>query len=188
MDVLRGRWAPTPSGFLHAGNARSALLAWLSVRARGGEFLWRLEDLDPPRVLKGAAEQALDDLEWLGLDWDAGGGLPGPAAPYEQSARSEHYEAALQRLADLGRLFPCELSRKELRDIARAPHGPSGAAYPPHLRPKDLDPAWYRSFLATPGRDAGKPPAALRFLVDEGITRFNDGVYGPQAQDVAAAV
>src|SRR5262245_65674861 len=84
----RGRYAPSPTGMIHAGNARTALAAWLSARSRGGSFVWRLEDLDPPRVVPGVAEAQLADLAWLGLDWDEGPDVGGPHAPYEQSRRS----------------------------------------------------------------------------------------------------
>ncbi|MEM8997566.1 MAG: glutamate--tRNA ligase family protein, partial [Acidobacteriota bacterium] len=185
MHAPRGRWAPTPSGFLHVGNARSALLAWLSIRSAGGRFLYRLEDLDPPRVLGGAAEQAEDDLRWLGLDWDEGGGLDGPRGPYEQSRRSDRYESALGRLAADGRLFPCHRTRRELRDIASAPHGPGGPAYPPRLRPAELEPDWYDAFVGT---EPGEGAAALRFRVDPGVVTFRDGLFGECRQDVAAEV
>lgn len=183
VPTPRGRWAPTPSGLLHVGNARSALLAWLSVRSRGGSFLWRLEDLDPPRVLAGAAEQSLDDLAWLGLDWDEGPDLGGPHAPYEQSRRSHLYDEALLRLAKGGRLFPCRLSRKDLRRLASAPHGPSGTPYPASLRPTDLAPGWYRAFL----RDEN-PDAALRFRVHGRPVRFMDRLFGERSERVAETV
>src|SRR6478672_10750239 len=95
----RGRYAPSPTGMIHVGNARTALAAWLSARSRGGAFVWRLEDLDPPRVVPGMAEAQMADLAWLGLDWDEGPDVGGPFAPYAQSARSAHYEEALRRLA-----------------------------------------------------------------------------------------
>src|SRR5438105_14365169 len=85
-----GRLAPSPTGAQHLGNARTYLIAWLSVRSRGGKVILRLEDIDSPRVKPGAAEQALEDLRWLGLDWDEG--------PIVQTLRLGHYEAALQRL------------------------------------------------------------------------------------------
>ena len=119
----RGRYAPSPTGMIHAGNARTALAAWLSARSRGGSFVWRLEDLDPPRVVPGMAEAQLADLAWLGLDWDEGPDIGGPHAPYEQSRRSAFYEEALARLAEAERLFPCRLSRKDLQAVASAPHG-----------------------------------------------------------------
>src|SRR5688572_32508719 len=103
----RGRYAPSPTGMIHVGNARTALAAWLSVRSRGGSFVWRLEDLDPPRVVPGMAEAAMEDLAWLGLDWDEGPDVGGSHVPYVQSERSAVYEEALAGLAASGRLFPC---------------------------------------------------------------------------------
>jgi glutamyl-tRNA synthetase len=180
----RGRTAPTPSGALHVGNARTALLAWLSVRARGGKFLWRVEDLDPPRVVAEAAEAALRDLAWLGLDWDEGPDRGGPHAPYRQSERWELYRAALNRLAAAGHLFPCRRSRRELAEIATAPHGSSGEVpYPASLRPRDLAADWYERLRA--GRDPG---AALRFRVEPGPVSFTDRVFGGQSEDPAETV
>ncbi|HEU5115712.1 MAG TPA: glutamate--tRNA ligase family protein, partial [Isosphaeraceae bacterium] len=142
--VVRGRYAPSPTGLIHLGNARTALAAWLSVRSQGGVFVWRLEDLDAPRVVPGTAEAAMEDLAWLGLDWDEGPDVGGPHTPYRQSERSGFYEAALNRLAEVGRIFPCRVSRKDLLELSSAPHGSEGLPpYPPELRPSDLDPDWY---------------------------------------------
>ncbi|MEO1087312.1 MAG: glutamate--tRNA ligase family protein, partial [Acidobacteriota bacterium] len=114
-----------------------------------------------------------------------GGVRGGPRGPYEQSGRAEHYEAALRRLADDGRLFPCHRTRRELRDIASAPHGPGGSAYPAHLRPADLKPDWFSVFVdAEPGSRA----AALRFRVEPGVVTFQDGLFGAVSQDVAEEV
>jgi glutamyl-tRNA synthetase len=104
---------------IHVGNARTALAAWLSARSRGGVFVWRLEDLDPPRVVPGMAAAQMADLAWLGLDWDEGPDVGGSFAPYAQSQRSAVYEEALRRLAAAGRLFPCRLSRKDLQSPER---------------------------------------------------------------------
>src|ERR1043165_5613616 len=101
---LRGRYAPSPTGPIHVGNARTALAAWLSVRSRGGAFVYRLEDLDLPRVVPGMAEAQREDLRWLGLDWDEGPDVGGPHAPYAQSERFALYEEALRKLAAAGRL------------------------------------------------------------------------------------
>src|SRR6202140_1799495 len=122
----RGRYAPSPTGPVHVGNARSALAAWLSVRRRGGIFVWREEDLDPPRVIPGMAAEQRADLAWLGLDWDEGPDAGGPYGPYRQSQRSALYEAALAELAAAGRLFPCRRSRRDLAGLASARHGPPG--------------------------------------------------------------
>ena len=175
----RGRYAPSPTGLLHLGNARTALAAWLSVRARGGVFVWRPEDLDGPRVVPGMAEAALRDLAWLGLDWDEGPD-DGPHAPYQQSLRFGHYEAALAHLARTGHLFPCQRSRRDLQTLATAPHGLDGLPpYPRAWRPATLAPGWY---------DQLPPDAALRFRVPDGVTCFDDLLQGRVCEDTAARV
>jgi len=87
--MLCGRFAPTPSGALHLGNARTALLAWLHTRRAGGRFILRIEDIDRARSRPHLAEQAIEDLRWLGLDWDEGPGAGGPHGPYYQYEREE---------------------------------------------------------------------------------------------------
>ena len=184
----RGRYAPSPTGAIHVGNARTALAAWLSARAQGGAFVWRLEDLDGPRVVPGMAEAARRDLAWLGLDWDEGpdaetGVDRGPHAPYHQSARGAHYEAALERLARAGRLFPCRRSRRDLAGLASAPHGPDhgpdGAPpYPRAWRPGALPEGWL----------GAATDCALRFRVDDGLVCFDDRVRGRVCEDTAADV
>lgn len=133
-SALRGRFAPSPTGALHLGNARTALLAWLSARGQGGAFVMRVEDLDGPRTVPSAVLGNLAELRWLGLDWDEGPDVGGPYAPYLQSQRDHHYQAALDRLAEAGLLADDWLSRKELRELASAPHGPSGPVYGPAER------------------------------------------------------
>lgn len=113
--MLRGRYAPSPTGPLHLGNLRTALLAWLCARAVGGGFFLRMEDLDLPRVRPGAATQLLADLRWLGLDWDEGPDVGGPYGPYTQSARQAIYQAALARLRAHDLVYPCYCTRAELR-------------------------------------------------------------------------
>src|SRR5262245_12837202 len=110
--IARGRYAPSPTGTTHLGNASTALLAWLSVRSKGGVFVLRMEDLDRPRVVAGSAERILRDLLWLGIDFDEGGDRGGPCAPYEQSARGGSYGAAFERLRSDGRGYPCFRSRQ----------------------------------------------------------------------------
>lgn len=168
---------------IHVGNARTALAAWLSVRSRGGRFVWRLEDLDVPRVVPGMAEAQLEDLAWLGLDWDEGPDVGGPHAPYAQSERSAFYEEALRRLAEVGRLFPCRLSRKDLQAMASAPHGGEEAPYPAALRPVRLDPDWFERL-----RGAERPDAAIRFLVQDRPVTFADRIQGPVTERVDLAV
>jgi glutamyl-tRNA synthetase len=174
----RGRYAPSPTGLLHVGNARTALVAWLSVRSRGGTFVWRVEDLDPPRIVPGAADAAAVDLAWLGLDWDEDPQSGGPFAPYVQSERSDVYEAALRMLHEAGRLFPCSLSRREIASISSAPQpGEEEAPYPAAARPAALDRDWYE-------RVAERGGAALRFRVDDAPVRFVDRIHGDKEERV----
>ncbi len=183
-NAVRGRYAPSPTGLIHLGNARTALASWLSIRRQNGVYVWRLEDLDLPRVASGMAEAAREDLSWLGLDWDEGPDRGGPYAPYRQSERLPFYEAALVHLHAAGRLFPCRLSRKDLQGLASAPHGPQGAApYPASLRPRDLDPGWFEALQADPA-----PEAALRFRVDDNPVCFHDKVYGLIEERVGRSV
>jgi glutamyl-tRNA synthetase len=124
-----GRFAPSPTGDLHLGNARTALLAWARARREGQRFVMRVEDIDGPRTVPHAVEGNLAELRWLGLEWDEGPDVGGPHAPYRQSERATHYQAALEALAATCDLFPCYLSRRDLRDVASAPHGPTGPVY-----------------------------------------------------------
>ena len=137
-----------------------------------------------PRVVPGMAALQMEDLAWLGLDWDEGPDIGGPDAPYEQSHRFLLYEEALERLAAAGRLFPCRRSRKDLQALASAPHGPEGGTpYPASYRPQSLDPGWYES-LCRPE----KPDAALRFLVDDRPVVWRDRVFGEQVERVDRTV
>src|SRR5688572_24539536 len=130
-DRRRGRYAPSPTGQLHLGSARTALVAWLRARSTGGAFVLRMEDLDPPRVVPGAAEAILDDLSWLGLDWDEGPDVGGAFGPYVQSQRLARYDEALDRLSAAGLVYPCTCTRREIQ-IASAPHAEDdeGPRYP----------------------------------------------------------
>ena len=121
MEV-RGRFAPTPSGRMHLGNLLAALLAWLDVRSAGGKLILRIEDLDTQRTSRSFAAQLMDDLRWLGLDWDEGGLEPG----YTQSRRTAYYEEAFHHLEEKGLIYPCYCSRTE-RMAASAPHREDGA-------------------------------------------------------------
>jgi glutamyl-tRNA synthetase len=166
--MIIGRYAPSPTGRLHLGNARTALLAWLQVRAAGGRFVLRVEDLDPQRSRPEHEQRQLDELRWLGLDWDEGPDVGGAHGPYRQSERGELYEAALARLDR----FACTCTRRELREVASAPHG-AEAVYPGTCRER----------ASHPGR-----PAALRWRVPAGVVCFEDLIAGRRCQDVAAEV
>lgn len=126
-----GRLAPSPTGAQHVGNARTYLLAWLSIRSRGGRIVLRIEDIDSPRVKSGAAEQAVEDLQWLGLDWDEGPDSGGPHAPYVQTQRRALYGEAFARLLAAERIYPCSCTRSDVAAAASAPHaGQEGPVYP----------------------------------------------------------
>ena len=120
-----GRFAPSPSGRIHLGNILCCLLAWLSARQKGGKVVLRIEDLDTARCPQRYAEQMLEDLRWLGLDWDEGPETGGPDGPYFQSRRTALYQAALERLEALGLVYPCFCTRAELH-AASAPHREDG--------------------------------------------------------------
>lgn len=121
MEV-RGRFAPTPSGRMHLGNLLTALLAWLDVRSVGGELVLRIEDLDTQRTSGAYAQQLMEDLRWLGLDWDEGGLKPA----YMQRHRTAYYEHAFHILEEKGLVYPCYCTRSE-RMAASAPHRDDGS-------------------------------------------------------------
>ena len=126
-----GRLAPSPTGALHLGHARTFLAAWLHARGRIGRVVLRIEDIDASRVRPGMAELALTDLRWLGLDWDEGPDVGGPSGPYAQSERLGRFDDALQRLKDLELVYPCTCTRAEVARAASAPHlGEEGPVYP----------------------------------------------------------
>ncbi len=127
-----GRLAPSPTGAQHLGNARTFLLAWLHTRQAGGELLLRIEDLDSPRTKAWASTQIIEDLQWLGLDWDYGPEHPGPYPALVQSQRLVRYAEVLETLRKLEAVYPCTCSRKDIEQAASAPHElqVDGAIYP----------------------------------------------------------
>ena len=163
---MDGRFAPSPTGSLHLGNLRTALLAWLFARAAGSRFLMRVEDLDRGRVRPGCEEEQLADLRAIGVDWD------GPVV--RQSERGAPYEDALARLDRDGLLYPCYCTRREIREAASAPHGPpSEGRYPGTCRSLS---AAERAELEAAGR---RP--ALRVRADGERAEFEDRVLGASA-------
>jgi glutamyl-tRNA synthetase len=158
-----GRYAPSPTGTLHLGNLRTALLAWLFARSQRAWFLVRIDDLDRGRVRPGLAEQQLADLAALGLDWD------GPVV--RQSERTDAYAEAIAHLDADGALYPCFCTRAEIRQAASAPHGalPEGS-YPGTCR--ELTRAERAEREA-----AGRPPA-LRLRAEAASVAFNDRLLG----------
>jgi glutamyl-tRNA synthetase len=179
--LIRGRYAPSPTGTLHLGNLRTALLAWLFARSGAGQFVLRVEDLDRPRVRTGASEQMLADLRWLGLDWDEGPDVGGPDAPYTQSERQDLYEDYVQRLSEAGLTYSCYCSRAEIARAASAPHGDEGPRYPGTCR--DLSEVRRRQYEAE-----GRRPSLRLRVDDERVVTFIDQFAGPVSQQVQQAV
>lgn len=165
---MRCRYAPSPTGFLHLGNARTALLAYLQAKSLGAAFVLRVEDLDSQRSKAQYVTANLRELRWLGLVWDEGPDVQGPYAPYCQSARHHLYREALGRLEKQERTFACYLSRKDLQGVASAPHG---------------QPAVYGELERKLNRERGKHPSkapSQRFKVQAQTIVFEDIVMGPQ--------
>jgi glutamyl-tRNA synthetase len=159
-----GRYAPSPTGALHLGNLRTALLAWLFARSQGAHFLVRVEDLDPGRSREHWIARQLADLEALGLDWDG--------EPVRQSERAQLYEQAVERLRAAGLVYECFCTRAEIREAASAPHGDGEASrYPGTCRDLTTDQLAER-------RAGGRPPA-LRVRADSARVGFDDRVLGP---------
>ena len=172
-----GRFAPSPTGELHGGNLRTALVAWLTARGSGREFLVRMEDLDRVQSAPEHERGQLADLAALGLDWDG--------EVVRQSERFERYRAAIDQLANQGLVYPCYCSRREIREqiaaAAQAPHGPPGA-YPGTCRGLDEATRQLR-------HEQGRRPA-LRLRADGVDRQFADlfaGDYSGPVDDVVLA-
>ncbi|RAV02430.1 tRNA glutamyl-Q(34) synthetase GluQRS [Paenibacillus sp. YN15] len=166
--MWRGRFAPTPSGLLHLGNAAAALLAWLQIRSMNGEFVLRIEDIDGPRSKAEFARRIPGDLRWLGLDWEEGPDVGGPSGPYIQSQRLGYYGSVLDALDKLGRTYSCYCSRAELAAIASAPHGlaSEGPAYPGICKKASKEELAEKAARKTPSVRFELPAEPLAF-VDE---------------------
>lgn len=168
MQTPTGRFAPTPSGKLHLGNLLCAMLAYLSARAQGGRFLLRIEDVDVPRCPRSLAQQAINDLTWLGFTWDE--------APLYQSDRSEIYRDALARLTDAGHTYPCFCTRAQLMSLAAPNLGDTQVIYPGTCARLSADEAAARALVRSP---------AIRLRVPEEDVSFADGLYGRQTENLA---
>jgi glutamyl-tRNA synthetase len=171
--ATRGRYAPSPSGPLHLGNLRTALVAWLQARLSGGQFILRIEDIDTERARDLFARGILEDMLWLGLDWDEGPDVGGPYGPYTQSERSAFYEEAIRKLQALGQVFECTCTRRELREASSAPHGQT-PVYPGTCRD---------GVRARAGERAGRA-ASLRWMVPAGEWAVEDVIYGRWGHDL----
>ncbi|MGI9472061.1 MAG: glutamate--tRNA ligase family protein, partial [Rubripirellula sp.] len=163
-----GRLAPSPTGAQHLGNARTYLIAYWSARQRGSKLILRIEDVDSPRVKPWATTQAIDDLRWLGVDWDEGPDRGGPSGPYVQSERLGHYRNALQRLIKSNLVFPCTCTRKDIQAAGSAPHF-------------DHEPAIYPGTCAVWEAGDTLPEAGTycwRFRAGHDLRQFDDLVLG----------
>jgi glutamyl/glutaminyl-tRNA synthetase len=194
----RGRLAPSPTGYLHVGHARTFWTAFLRAREAGGALVMRMEDLDAERSRAAYAEAAIEDLRWLGIRWQEGPDRGGPFAPYVQSKRRAVYIAAWRKLLERGRLFACRCSRKDLETALGAPHERAqggadggGKAEAPDDEPDDepIYPGTCRKFSGYVAQLPGPTASALdtpgpinwRFRVPDGeVIEFEDGNLGPQ--------
>ena len=163
--MLTGRFAPSPTGRMHLGNVFSALLSWLSAKSQGGRWLLRIEDIDPQRSRQSYANLLMDDLQWLGLNWDG--------EPVYQSRRTDIYEHYFQSLCQQGLTYPCYCTRADLL-ATQAPHESDGrVVYPGTCRHRPLQP---------------NQPAAVRLQVPNRTITFTDGHYGLQSVNLAEQV
>ena len=184
----RTRLAPSPTGYLHLGHARTFWAAQERARARGGTLILRNEDLDSTRYKMEFVEAMLEDLRWFGFEWSEGPDLGGPFAPYNQSERMDHYRATLEKLRAANFIYPCTCSRKDIRDAVTAPHGADDEAiYPGTCRNKSyklqVESCKLDSRENEPATFNPQPATkfAWRFRVPDGETiSFTDGHFGAQ--------
>ncbi len=173
------RFAPSPTGYLHLGHAHSALVGWRTARAAGGRFLLRIEDLDGARCTPEFEAAILEDLAWLGLDWEA--------PPRRQSDHMADYAAALARLDAEGLLYPCFCTRKgiraEIERASQAPHGPDGPLYPGTCRDLDAD---VREAHRADGRAYALRLDVAKAVASAGPLIWRDRERGALAADPAA--
>ena len=183
MTRYVGRLAPSPTGALHLGNVRTFMVAWLRARSQGGKVIFRMEDLDHPKDKPGAAAQAIEDLRWLGFDWDE---------EYVQSERKAVYREALEALRASGLAYPCVCSRRDVEMAQSAPHAGEQLYYPGICRDRFKTWSEAKGFLAGssdsrgPGDSRVSRMPCWRFRVPENtIVFFDDAFAGPYEQDVS---
>ncbi len=171
LHLYRGRLAPSPTGYLHLGHARTFWMAHRRARESKGSLVFRNEDLDHHRCRPEFVQAMFEDLHWLGLEWDEGPDIGGMFGPYAQSQRRDFYLAAWKQLRDAGFIYPCTCSRKDLEQAISAPHEEDDEIrYPGHCRHK------------LPEAREWQTPAGVswRFKVPEHeLLTFTDGHFGP---------
>ncbi len=174
---IKGRLAPSPTGALHLGNIRTFMITWLMARSRGGTLIMRIEDLDHPKNKPGAVAAMIDDLRWLGFDWDEGYGCGEGDADYVQSNRTHLYAQALEKLRTQDLVYPCVCSRRDVEAGLSAPHSDECLHYSGLCRGSFADFADAQAALPD-----GRTPA-WRFRVPEGVAvGFADGFHGVYSQ------
>ena len=168
------RLAPSPTGALHLGNARTFLVNWAVARQQGWEIVLRIDDLDGPRIKSYATEEAIDIIAWLGLDWDQG--------PFTQRHDPSPYQDALRQLADQGDIYPCRCTRRQIEEASlSAPHGNlQELRYPGTCRPDRIEPVGDLQW--------GNREVAWRLRVPDESIEFNDSLAGPQMHNVQRVV
>lgn len=175
------RLAPSPTGALHLGNARTFLVNWALARRLGWRIVLRIEDLDGPRIKADAAAGIMDTLGWLGIDWDEG--------PLVQSADLGPYRAAMATLAGGGWAYACELTRQQIELAASAPQdGAHDVRFPAELRPAGFRPGEPNPSLAAAWASGGEGGANWRLATPEGAVEFTDEFAGPQRIDPSVSV
>ena len=199
MSGYVGRLAPSPTGALHLGNVRTFMIAWLRARSQHGKVIMRMEDLDHPKDKPGAAAQAIEDLKWLGFDWDE---------EYVQSERKAIYAEATQALFKAGHIYPCVCSRKDVESAQSAPHSGDQLFYPGTCRGRFSSYQEAKSFIGeaeslpllnkditnssnSGGKDSSAPKRlpCWRFRVSDNCTvSFTDVFAGPYTQNIATTL
>ncbi len=168
-NTYRGRVAPSPTGYLHLGHARTFWNAYQRAVSHHGILVFRNEDLDPQRSRPEFASAMMEDLRWLGIEWQEGPDVGGPLSPYVQSQRRDFYLAAWRTLLEGGWIYPCWCSRKDLNSAPQAPHEEGEPIYPGTCRPRVEE------------RALGPAGVNWRFRVPDGESiRFADRLQGPQ--------
>jgi len=168
------RLAPSPTGALHLGNARTFLINWILARRNGWRIVLRIEDLDGPRIKRGTDQLAIDDLRWLGIDWDEG--------PVYQSQRRPIYDQAAKKLLEQHDAYPCICTRRDVESAGSAPHADDGSLlYPGTCRER------FATITDAIEAAGGKHPS-LRFRHTPGVVRFVDEFRGPVEYDIASQI
>jgi len=184
MSSYRGRLAPSPTGLLHLGHARTFWTAQERARAQDGVLVLRNEDLDYARCKPEFVAAMIEDLRWFGFEWQEGLDCGGSFGPYTQSQRGHFYQSAFERLRDGGFVYPCACSRQDVLRALQAPHtGAEEPVYPGTCRPKGVD---RPQMAGDSNNDIGargdlSQKTHYRFRVPDGeVIEFNDGHYGPR--------